>query len=146
MAAAILGVCLGHDPQRPRAYIRASTRMTHTDPKAERGAFLVALAAHHGAVHGPQGVDGKAFLQEAREALPDLDDELRGILEKMEDHHRKNAAAVQLADALGQTRGVSGYSYHSVPLALYCWLRHSADFRQALEEVIDLGGDVRATR
>jgi ADP-ribosylglycohydrolase len=53
MRAALLGVCLGHDRQQMRAYVRASTRLTHTDPRAERGAFLVALTAHHGAAHGP---------------------------------------------------------------------------------------------
>ena len=41
MRAAILGVCLGDDRNCLRAYVRASTRPTHTDPKAERGAFLV---------------------------------------------------------------------------------------------------------
>jgi hypothetical protein len=32
-----------------------------------------------------------------------------------------------------------------VPLALYGWLRHPGDFRAAVEEVIDLGGDADST-
>src|SRR5947209_8063775 len=40
MRAALLGVCLGHAPERLRCYVRASTRLTHTDPRAERGALL----------------------------------------------------------------------------------------------------------
>jgi ADP-ribosyl-[dinitrogen reductase] hydrolase len=40
---------------------------------------------------------------------------------------------------------VSGYVYHTVPLALYCWLRHPGNFRQAVEEVIALGGDADST-
>lgn len=43
MRAATLGVCLGHDRDRLRAYVRASTRLTLTNPRAERGSFLVAL-------------------------------------------------------------------------------------------------------
>jgi hypothetical protein len=30
-------------------------------------------------------------------------------------------------------------------MALYCWLRHPGDFRQAVEEVIALGGDADST-
>jgi ADP-ribosylglycohydrolase len=145
MRAAILGVCSGQDRARLRAYVRASSRLTHTDPRAERGALLVALAAQHGAVHGPAGVRGDIFLQAAREAIPDLDQELDGLLREIEAHLQRNAPAEELADALGQRRGVSGYVYRTVPVALYCWLRHPGDFRQAVTEVIALGGDTDST-
>src|SRR5262249_44571305 len=56
MRAALLGACLGGQPEKLRAYVRASSRVTHTDPRAERGALLIALAAHHGATRGPTGV------------------------------------------------------------------------------------------
>jgi ADP-ribosyl-[dinitrogen reductase] hydrolase len=59
----------------------------------------------------------------------------------MEDHLRRDASAVEFADTLGLRQGVSGYVYHTVPLTLYCWLRHPGNFRQAVEEVIALGGD-----
>jgi ADP-ribosyl-[dinitrogen reductase] hydrolase len=145
MRSALLGVCLGHDRERLRSYVRASTRLTHTDPRAERGAFLVALAAHWGAMRGPEAIEGETFLHEARQALPDADEKLLGLLDKIESHLRRDAAAVELADALDLHRGVSGYVYHTVPLALYCWLRHPGDFRQAVEEVIALGGDADST-
>jgi hypothetical protein len=80
-------------------------------------------------------------LEEVRIAIPDLDPELLELLTKVEDHRKRGASAVDLADALGLQRGVSGYVYHTVPLALYCWLRHSGDSRRAVEEVIALGGD-----
>jgi ADP-ribosyl-[dinitrogen reductase] hydrolase len=73
MRAALLGVCLGGDWDRLRAYVRASTRLTHTDPRAERGALLVALAAHQGAVHGGENVRFETFFQEVRQAIPHLD-------------------------------------------------------------------------
>jgi ADP-ribosylglycohydrolase len=145
MRAGILGICLGSDRLRLRSYVRASTRLTHTDPRAERGAFLVALAAHSGAVQGPEGVRFDTFMQEIRDAVPDLDEELQGLLKKVEDHGRRDTPAVELANTLGLGRGVSGYIYHTVPLALYCWLRHPGDFRGAVEEVIDLGGDTDST-
>ncbi len=145
MRAAVLGVCLGQDRERLRACVRASTRLTHTDPRSERGAFLVALAARRGAEHGPPGVQAGAFLAEARQALPDLDPELGGVLDAAEAHAKRGAPAAELAAHLGLRRGVSGYVYHTVPLALYCWLRHPGDFRGAVEEVISLGGDADST-
>jgi ADP-ribosylglycohydrolase len=145
MRAALLGLCFGGNVEKLRAFVRAATRMTHTDPRAERGALLVALAAHHGATRGPAGVDPPAFLHAARAALPDLDAELAGLLQRLEEHQQRNASLVDLADALGQKRGVSGYIYHTVPLALYAWLRWPGDFRTSVEEVIALGGDADTT-
>ena len=46
MRAALIGVCHGNEPARMRALVRAATRITHNDPKAEFGAFAVATAAH----------------------------------------------------------------------------------------------------
>ena len=143
--AALFGVCLGDDLERLRAYVRASTRLTHTDPRAERGALLVALAAHHGATQGPAGVSGPAFLASIRGGLVERDAELDGLLAKVEDHLARGAPAAELAEAMGLRRGVGGYVYHTVPLALYCWLRAPGDFRSAVEEVIALGGDADTT-
>ncbi len=132
MRAALLGVCLGHDPDRLRAYIRASARLTLADPRAERGAFLVALAAHHGARLGVDGVQAKGYLDMARQSLPDADAELLGLLATLE-------------EPLGLQRGVTGYVYHTVIMALCCWLRHPGNFRDGIEEIIDLGGDTDST-
>jgi ADP-ribosylglycohydrolase len=144
MRSALLGVCLGHDPDKLRAYVRVSTALTHTDPRAERGALLVALAAHHGATHGP-AIDAPDFLRLAREHLPDIDDKLAAILDQVELHAARAAAPAELADALGLQRGVSGYVYHTVPLSLYAWLRWPDNFRRAVEAVIVLGGDADTT-
>jgi ADP-ribosylglycohydrolase len=73
MRSALLGVCLGDDPGRMSAFVHVATRITHTDPRAEHGAMLVALAAHHGAVHGEDGVDPQRFLAEARASLREID-------------------------------------------------------------------------
>ncbi len=143
MRAALLGVCLRND-EALRAHVRASTRLTHTDPRAERGALLVALAARHGAARGPEGVDASAFLAEARQVAAG-DAELAGLLDRLEEHRARRASAAEWADALGLRRGVSGYIYHTVPVALYGWLRWPGDFRRAVEEVIVLGGDADTT-
>ncbi len=145
MRAAILGVCLGKDDQRLREYVKASTRITHTDPRAECGALLVALAAHHGATGVPENQSPSRILAQLRESLGEIDAELDGLLVKMNDHLERNASPEELAEAFGLKNGISGYVYHTVPMAIYCWLRSLHDFRAAVESVIALGGDTDTT-
>jgi hypothetical protein len=38
-------------------------------------------------------------------------------------------------------KGVGGYAFHTVPVAIYAWLRHREDFRAALISALDCGGD-----
>lgn len=45
MRSAIIGAYFAGDPAKRRAFVSASTRLTHTDPKAETGALAVAEAA-----------------------------------------------------------------------------------------------------
>jgi ADP-ribosylglycohydrolase len=137
MRAALLGVVLGCDRAKLRAYVRASTRLTHTDPQAERAAYLVALAAHHGAT----AVDADAYLREAHAAAP----EDAALLGQLAAHLGRPASVAEYAASLGLTRGVTGYIYHTVPVVLYAWLRWPDDFRRAVEEVIALGGDADTT-
>src|SRR5262249_15937531 len=142
MRSALLGVCLGDDPDRLRAFVRASTRLTHTDPRAERDALLVALAAHHGA---SAGADAAPFLAAARTPLPHPAPELVGCLPRLEEPLGRGATPAVFVSALGLRRGVTGYIYHTVPMALFCWLRFPGDFHRAVEEVILLGGDTDTT-
>jgi ADP-ribosylglycohydrolase len=53
MRSAVLGSAVD-DPDTLAELVRASTRLTHTDPRAEAGALAVALAARH--APRPQGV------------------------------------------------------------------------------------------
>jgi ADP-ribosylglycohydrolase len=138
MRAPILGVCIGDDVDQLRQFVRASTRLTHTDPKAERGAMLIALAAHHAATSHVS--DANAFLDRADvEAKDDL--ELASLLASLREHLHRNATSAEFAASLGLERGVSGYMYHTVPIALYCWLRSPGGFERSVTDAILLGGD-----
>jgi ADP-ribosyl-[dinitrogen reductase] hydrolase len=81
MRAPLLGVCYGNAPDRLRSLIHASTRLTHTDPKAEYGAFAVALAAHQ----FTQGdLDAHRLSNDLRERFPHADtDALRELLDQL---------------------------------------------------------------
>ena len=59
----------------------------------------------------------------------------------MERHLRANAPVDAFAEALGCGQGVSGYAYHSVPVALYAWLRHYGDPPACFTALLRCGGD-----
>lgn len=143
MRSAILGVCLGHDLKTLRDWVRASTRLTHTDPKAEYGAFAVALAAHHAATAAavsPHEYE-TMLCRELGPAAGELTDLVAKAVASAADGEETDA----FADSLGLHQGVSGYTYHTVPVVLHAWLRHPHDFRRAVLGVIRCGGDTDTT-
>jgi len=136
MRSAILGAYFAKDAERRRAFVSASTRLTHTDPKAETAALAVAEAATWSL---GQSISVESWLSN----LPLLggDDEWLEICRKLTMALTAGKSVSEFANDLGLERGVTGYAYHSVPVALYAWLRHSDDFRAALTAVLDCGGD-----
>ena len=42
---------------------------------------------------------------------------------------------------LGQPSAVTGFAYHSLPVAIYSWLRHTGSFEPVTESVVRCGGD-----
>ncbi len=174
MRAAIIGAAVEDDEKLTRL-VRSSTRITHTDPRAESGALAVALAAQMAS----QGevVSGAAFLDRFRaytegsegkvgslvegEVGSPVEDEVGGPLE---DEQRTPAEdelgsliedAVRAADggqtttdfaaSLGLAKGVSGFVCHTVPVAIHAWLTNQRDFRSAVRGVIQCGGDADST-
>lgn len=136
MRAPILGVAYGDRPELLREFIRRSTRITHTDPKAEHAAMFIGLAAHLSAqgVHSPAEVGTR------------LKNELGSNVVELSTLIDKAVAAVDrptesLATELGHSRGVSGYVMHCVPIILHAWLRYPTDYKSAVLSVIRCGGD-----
>jgi ADP-ribosylglycohydrolase len=52
---------------------------------------------------------------------------------------------ITFPDSMGQATGVSGYTYHCVPVAIHAWLRNPRDFRTAIIETVACGGDTDTT-
>lgn len=143
MRAPVIGACLANDSEKLMHYVRVSTRMTHTDPKAEEGALAIALAAAHGLRKGPNGVSYKELLDEIASKIHQ--DELKEALSKIRFHLDRQSSRSEFVQDMGYANGVSGYMLHSVPAALYCWLAHPNDVEKAIEEIILLGGDADST-
>lgn len=142
MRTPIIGAVLAFQQGSLAEFVTASTRITHTDPRAEQGALLIALAAREGALHGPVYY-AAPVLSAWRQLVEDR--QLLSALERIEHHLSHQSSAQVFADDLGLHQGVSGFINHTVPVALYAWLRYPNDYRQAVEAVISLGGDTDTT-
>ena len=136
MRSAIIGAYFADDPAKRRAFVSSSTRLTHSDPKAEAAALAVAEAA-------AWAVNQNEPIEQWLTRLSSLgcDEEWRSVCQKLADALVSETSVVEFADSLGLQKGVTGYAYHSVPVALYAWLRHRDNFRKALESALDCGGD-----
>ncbi|MBW4681028.1 MAG: ADP-ribosylglycohydrolase family protein [Microcoleus vaginatus WJT46-NPBG5] len=143
MRSAIIGVCYGDDFQKLRELVRASTRLTHTDPKAEFGALAVAIAAHlssHQSNISPQN-----YYHTLQEILGAQASEFLQLIKKACNSVNAQQTTESFAAELGLARGVSGYIYHTVPVVIHAWLRHQQDYPGAILEIIRCGGDTDTT-
>lgn len=163
MRATLLGVLFGAQPEKLKVLNRISTRLTHSDPKAEWGALAIALAAHQ-ASHfaADSAADGgtisspRLFLNQFRALLPTpLPPEAQALLTFLEQAADSAAAATepaqqlaafqQFLQELGCAQGITGYMYHTVPAVLFVWFLQPKDVLTGLQMLIRAGGDTDTT-
>ena len=136
MRSALLGLWADSDEQL-RTLVQCCTRITHTDPRAEDGALLIARAARLKVEHF--AIEPIDFLTASTQQV--VDGELRKLLNQAIEALRESRTPAEFAIAQGWEHGVSGYINQSVPAALYCWAYSPTDFRQCVENAVLLGGD-----
>lgn len=140
MRSALIGAYFAGDVIQIRDYVRASTHLTHTDPKAEIAALAIALTVSW----SDNGFRPEEHLHEIQElwisAGPDDADWIE-LLQRIRQAYDGHLTVVEFAQGLGLKEGVTGYAYHTVPVALYAWLRYYGDYRAGLEAVLNCGGD-----
>jgi ADP-ribosylglycohydrolase len=141
MRSAILGACI-EDVGMLRQFVRASTIITHTDPRATEGAVAVALAAWC-AKKGINGIAG--FLERYHTAVECSTSEFSSLMANLGTSLESKETTENFAARLGCAAAVSGYVCHTVPVALHAWLRHPDDFVAAVTDVIRCGGDTDTT-
>jgi len=123
--------------------VRASSRLTHTDPKAEFGAIAVALVARHARTQ--ESIDASSWLAQVENAVSADGTELIDLLQQVISSVERQESTIAFATSLGLTKGVTGYTDHTVPIAIHAWLSSPRDFRQAITTVIGCGGDADTT-
>jgi ADP-ribosyl-[dinitrogen reductase] hydrolase len=135
MRATVLGAVFSADEVTRHDWVRVSTRLTHTDPRAEIAAQALADAVAWVCSGRPK--DG--FLAHLR-AKP-ADAEWIRQLEHMQTLAQQGADLAHACAALCGPRGVSGYAYQTVPAVLYAWLHGQGSPRERVEALIRCGGD-----
>lgn len=142
MRAAIIGAAID-DRATIRKFVRDSARVTHSDPKAEFGAFAVALAARM--ARDEETVTSEYFATELRSQLGDEADELHTLIAAVTRSVTIGESTAAFAESMGLEKGVTGYVYHSAPVAIHAWLSNQNDFRAAVTSIIACGGDADST-
>jgi ADP-ribosylglycohydrolase len=143
--SAIIGVSFGHDTALLRRLVQTATRLTHTDRKAEYGAYAVALAAYMAGNTAESQVDPREYSARLRESLDREASELVALVDKAVDSVVGGEPTDEFAKSLGFGEGVTGYVYSTVPVVIHAWLSHQDEFRSAVLAVVRCGGDTDTT-
>ena len=142
MRAAILGAAV-EDRSEMIGLVRASSRMTHTDPKAVQGALVVALAARRAA--WGSGTDARQWFDGVCEVVGTEGAELLALVRKAVESVEAGESTAEFATSMGLGRGVTGYTLHTLPMAIHAWLASPSDYRVAVTSIIQCGGDADTT-
>jgi ADP-ribosylglycohydrolase len=145
MRSAPIGAFFARSPETMDEFLVASTRITHTDPRALTGAravaSLTAWTIRERSAQRPALTDLLDLLRSAGED----DEEWLTLVASIAGAHEQGSSVSRFAESLGLSNGVSGYAYHTVPVALYAWLRHFGNFEHTLSAVLGCGGDTDTT-
>lgn len=140
MRSALIGVFWADEPELLRMHVRASTRLTHTDPKAEHAALAVAVAASLSAQSAGR-IDALEYARQLRSFLGAEGVELAALIDKVAISVQAGETTPTFAKGMGLESGVTGYSFQTVPVALHAWLAHPGNYREAVLAAIECGGD-----
>lgn len=142
MRAGIIGAYFHDDSTRRKEFVAASTLLTHTDPKALIGSLAVATVAawEMGQSNGDERRFDDLIFELA--ALSDGgEQEWCKLVDRIRTFLKRDEALSQFTAELGLEKGVGGYVYHTVPVAIYACLKHRGAFADGLTAALDLGGD-----
>jgi hypothetical protein len=84
-------------------------------------------------------------LEQLQATLSGDGDELMHLVAAAVRSSESGASTMLFAEELGLKSGVTGYVYHSVPIALHAWLTHPHDYRGAVMAAVQCGGDTDST-
>jgi ADP-ribosyl-[dinitrogen reductase] hydrolase len=143
MRSAIIGVFFLNDPKKLLEYVRASTELTHSDPKALTGALAVAEIAAE--ISREDVFPDNIRILEIIKSLEIQDEDWREIVNKIEHCLKTKLSVADFCVEMNLARGVSGYIYHTVPAVIYAILQFRGSYKESLEALLNCGGDVDTT-
>ncbi|MGL4667466.1 MAG: ADP-ribosylglycohydrolase family protein [Saezia sp.] len=145
MRAAVIGAFYANVPEKMGAILKASTCITHTDPKAYESAWVIAKAASLLA-QNPLVTSTQIRQLFFDTVIPELKgQELRQYLELAQTMLAEQKTLEHYLDALSLSNGVTGYVNHTAPASIYAWLCYFGDYQATIEQIILAGGDTDTT-
>ncbi len=145
MRSAPIGAFFALSSERLNDYVQASTRLTHTDPRAFTGAKAVALitgwSIRDNLEERPELEDFLDVLEQAGSQDP----EWKTVIDSISAAYHRQLSVKQFAESLGLSKGITGYVYHTVPVVVYAWYLHFGSFEDTLSSVLNCGGDSDTT-
>ncbi|MGL4673243.1 MAG: ADP-ribosylglycohydrolase family protein [Wohlfahrtiimonas sp.] len=144
MRAPIIGAFFANDSEKLDQFLKISTMMTHTDPQAEEGAWVIAQVAALIMRENPKIAPIEKFFNIV---LPKIHSEqLKKALQLARDYLIAKQSFEEYLIAMKlDKRGVSGYIGHTVPVVIYAWLYYFGDYQKGIEAIILAGGDSDTT-
>ena len=134
MRAAVVGVFFHNDALQRHTYGTLLAETTHKDSRAVQGALFVAELAAACVRHDAQ-TDWRELIKAARAVVNEAS--LGSAID----------AALALAllpipvEEAGNRIGTTGFVSHTVPFAMFCFMRHGDDPARALTSAVNAGGD-----
>ncbi len=145
MRVAPIGAFFSSSPEDLDRFVKVSTTITHTDPKALTGSLAVArLTAWIINENMEQRPDRDDFIQFLR-GIDENDPEWKDLINEILSGIENNLSVEQFAAELGLEKGITGYMYHTVPVVLFAWYTHFGDYEKSLASILDCGGDTDTT-
>ncbi len=144
MRSSLLGVVFGDHPVILKEFVKRSTQITHTDPKAYQGALAVAHAAFLSA--SQEQVFPTDYPKTLQNLIADQHaDEFITLIGRAAQSAEKGEQVSSFSERIGCRNGISGYVFHTVPCVIQTWLRYQNDFSGGIREMISAGGDADTT-
>ncbi len=149
LRSAILGALFYDQPELRSEYVRLSTRMTHTDPKALTGALatsnVFAFAVKNIVESNTQERPGITELAAIMLATDEHDEQWNKIVTLFADSVEKGLSASEYAKELGCEKGITGFIFNTVSVAIYSWYVNYDHPDKTIQDVIFCGGDTDTT-
>ncbi len=137
MRAPVIGLWFADNHDSRDGLMRASTAITHRDPRAVEAALIIAEAT---AIAGTETQGADEILNRLERHV--VSEEMGIRFAKIREHLAGRRSVRAFADSFSRKPGfVSGFAPDTAAVAIYAWLPHRGDFTATVEAVVRTGGD-----